>query len=48
VRGAFQGVRNLMSHPGWPEPDASEALEMLAVLSYVAHLIDWCDVEKAP
>ncbi len=48
VRGAFQGVRNLMSHPGWPEPDASEGLEMLAVLSYVAHLIGRCDVEKAP
>jgi len=48
VRGAFQGARNLMSHPGWPEPDASEGLEMLAVLSYVAHLIDRCDVEKAP
>jgi hypothetical protein len=47
VRGAFMGVRNLMSHPGWPEPDASEALEMLAVLSCVAHLIDRCDVERA-
>ncbi len=47
VRGAFMGVRNLVSHPGWPEPDDYEALEMLAVLSYVAHLIDRCDVEKA-
>jgi hypothetical protein len=47
VRGAFMGVRNLVSHPGWPKPDAPEALEMLAVLSYVAHLIDRCDVEKA-
>jgi hypothetical protein len=47
VRGAFMGVRNLMSHPGWPEPDASEALEMLAVLSYVANLIDRCDLDKA-
>lgn len=27
VRGAFMGVRNLVSHPGWPEPDHSEALE---------------------
>lgn len=44
VRGAFMGVRNLVSHPGWPEPSASEALEMLAVLSYVAHLVDRCDV----
>ena len=40
VRGAFMGVRNLMSHPGWPDPNTSEALEMLAVLSYVAHLVD--------
>jgi len=47
VRGAFMGVRNMVAHPGWPEPDASEALEMLAVLSYVAHLIDRCDVERA-
>jgi Protein of unknown function (Hypoth_ymh) len=47
VRGAFMGVRNLVSHPGWPEPDASDALEMLAVLSYVAHLVDRCDVERA-
>lgn len=34
------GVRNLVSHPGWPERDECEALEMLAVLSYVAHLVD--------
>ena len=38
TRGAFQGVRNLMSHPEWPDPTDAEALEMLAVLSYVAHL----------
>jgi hypothetical protein len=47
VRGAFMGIRNLVSHPGSPEPTASEALEMLAVLSYVAHLVDRCDTEKA-
>lgn len=47
VRGAFMGVRNLVSHPGWPEPSSSEALEMLAVLSYVAHLVDRCDIEQA-
>jgi uncharacterized protein Ymh len=47
VRGAFAGVRNLMSHPGWPEPTAGEALEMLAVLSYVARLVDRSGVEKA-
>ncbi|TCC48056.1 hypothetical protein E0H73_43025 [Kribbella pittospori] len=39
VRGAFMGVRNLVSHPGWPDPSPSEALEMLAVLSYVARLV---------
>jgi hypothetical protein len=43
VRGAFMGVRNLVSHPGWPDPTPSEALEMLAVLSYVAHLVDESD-----
>lgn len=47
VRGAFMGVRNLVSHPGWPEPTPSEALEMLAVLSYVAHLADRSDTETA-
>ena len=26
VRGAFMGVRNLVSHPGWSEPTSSEAL----------------------
>jgi Protein of unknown function (Hypoth_ymh) len=46
IRGAFMGVRNLVSHPGWPEPAASEALEMLAVLSYVAHLVDRSDIRK--
>lgn len=40
VRGAFLAVRNLVSHPGWAEPDGAEALEMLAVLSYVAHLVE--------
>jgi hypothetical protein len=40
VRGAFMGVRNLVSHPQWPEPTEVEALEMLAVLSYIAHLVD--------
>jgi hypothetical protein len=40
IRGAMMGVRNLVSHPEWPDPSESEALEMLAVLSYVAHLVD--------
>jgi len=40
VRGAMLGVRNLVSHPEWPDPTETEALEMLAVLSYVAHLVD--------
>jgi hypothetical protein len=47
VRGACMGVRNLVSHPGWPEPSADEVLEMLAVLSYVAHLVDRSDTAKA-
>ncbi len=47
VRGAFMGVRNLMSHPGWPDPSPREALEMLAVLSYVAHLVDQSDTVEA-
>lgn len=48
IRGAFMGVRNLVSHPGWPEPSPDEALEMLAVLSYVAHLFDRSEVVTAP
>jgi hypothetical protein len=47
VRGAFMGVRNLVSHAGWPAPDASEGLEMLAVLSYVAHLVQRSAVAAA-
>lgn len=47
VRGVFLGVRNLVSHPGWPDPSADEALEMLATLSYVAHLVDRSDVVTA-
>ena len=37
-----------MSHPGWPDPTADEALEMLAVLSLVAHLADRADTVTAP
>lgn len=40
IRGAMMGVRNLISHPEWPDPTETEALEMLAVLSYVAHLVE--------
>ena len=40
IRGAMMGVRNLVSNPEWQDPSQSEALEMLAVLSYVAHLVD--------
>ena len=47
VRGAFMGVRNLVSHPGWPEPEHGEALEMLAVLSYVGRLVDRSDAQPA-
>ena len=48
VRGAFMGVRNLVSHPGWPDPNPPEALEMLAVLSYVARLADNSDRVDIP
>lgn len=48
VRGAFMAVRNLVSHPGWPDPAPREALEMLAVLSYLAHLVDRSAPAKAP
>ncbi|MHA7732966.1 TIGR02391 family protein [Mycobacterium sp. ML3] len=48
VRGAFLAVRNLVSHPGWPEPDIGEALEMIAVLSHVAHLVGRSDTISAP
>lgn len=48
VRGAFMGVRNLVSHPGWPDPTEREGLEMLAVLSYVAHLVDQSDTIEVP
>lgn len=41
------GIRNLVSHPGWPDPSPNDALEMLAVLSYVAHLIQRSDVAQS-
>ncbi|HEX5115948.1 MAG TPA: TIGR02391 family protein [Pseudonocardiaceae bacterium] len=47
VRGAFMGVRNLVSHPGWPDPSPQQALEMLAVLSYVANLVDQSAVAES-
>jgi hypothetical protein len=47
VRGAFMGVRNLVSHPGWPDRSPLEGLEMLAVLSYVARLVDESDTEES-
>lgn len=47
VRGAFMGVRNLVSHPGSADPKPAEALEMLAILSYVARLIDQSDVVQS-
>jgi len=40
IRGAMMAIRNLVSHPDWPDPTESEALEMLAVLSYIANLVD--------
>jgi primosomal protein N' len=47
VRGAFMAVRNLVSHPGWPDPAPGEALEMIAVLSHVAHLVGRSDTVSA-
>jgi Protein of unknown function (Hypoth_ymh) len=47
VRGAFMGIRNLVSHPGWSDPTPNEALQMLAVLSYVAHLIRRSDMVQS-
>jgi hypothetical protein len=44
VRGVFMAIRNLVSHPGWPDPPADEALEMLATMSYLARLIDRADL----
>ncbi len=48
VRGAFMGVRNLVTHPGWPDPTPSEALEMLATLSYVTHLVGRAEKVTVP
>jgi hypothetical protein len=47
IRGAFMGVRNLVSHPGWDDPTPGEALEMIAVLSYIARLVDRSDRVEA-
>jgi hypothetical protein len=46
-QGAAQAIRNLVTH-GLAEPDEQEALEMLAVLSYVARLVDKADVITEP
>ena len=43
-QGAAQAIRNLTTHD-LSEPDEQEALEMLAVLSYVARLVDKADVD---
>ena len=40
IRAAFLGVRNLVSRPGYPDPTEQEGLEMLAVLSYAARLVE--------
>jgi hypothetical protein len=46
-QGAAQAIRNLATHD-LTEPDEREALEMLAVLSYVTRLVDGAEVVKAP
>jgi hypothetical protein len=43
IRAAFLGVRNLVSHPGCPDPSEQEGLEMLAILSYTARLVERSD-----
>jgi hypothetical protein len=45
-QGAAQAIRNLATHD-LSEPDEQEGLEMLAVLSYVARLVDKADVDEA-
>lgn len=47
VRAAFQSVRNTVSHPGAPELDPDQALEMLAILSYATRLVDASDTVAA-
>ena len=39
-------IRNLVSHPGWPDPTEAEALEMLAVFSYIARLVDKANAQE--
>jgi hypothetical protein len=46
-QGAAQSIRNSATH-NLDEPDEQEALEMLAVLSYVARLVSAADVVTAP
>ena len=35
----FPRRSNLVSHPGYPDPTEQEGLEMLAILSYAARLV---------
>lgn len=45
-QGAAQSIRNLSTHD-LTKPDEQEALEVLAVLSYAARLVDRADVVRA-
>ena len=45
-QGAAQAIRNRSTHD-LTEPDEQETLEMLAVLSYVARLVDNAKVVKS-
>jgi hypothetical protein len=46
-QGAAQAIRNPSTHD-LTEPEEQEALEMLAVLSYVARLVDKATVVTSP
>jgi len=40
IRGSMLAIRNPASHPGGPNPTQDEALEQLALLSFLTRLID--------
>jgi len=46
-QGAAQAIRNVTTHD-LTEPEEQEALEMLAVLSYVARLVEAAEIDEVP